>query len=79
MDGEYQIFVCASIKIFAFAKLNQLSKQNTLDCFGAFYREEVLKNPEGQDHMNIRTFMLAPEATPFLGITFTEQEVLKAK
>ncbi len=68
-----------SCKIFAFAKLNQLSKQNTLDCFGAFYREEVLKNPEGQDHMNIRTFMLAPEATPFLGITFTEQEVLKAK
>jgi hypothetical protein len=67
-----------SCKIFAFAKLNQLSKQNTLDCFGQFYREDVLKNPEGNEHMNIRTFMLAPEVTPFLGITF-EGEPLKAK
>lgn len=65
-------------KIFAFAKLNDLSKQNTLDCFGKFYREDVLQNPKGDDHMNIRTFMLAPEATPFLGITF-EGEPLKAK
>ena len=67
-----------SCKIFAFAKLNDLSKQNTLDCFGKFYREDVLQNPKGDDHMNIRTFMLAPEATPFLGITF-EGEPLKAK
>ncbi|MCQ8879621.1 HopJ type III effector protein [Pseudoalteromonas shioyasakiensis] len=68
-----------SCKIFAFAKLNQLSKQNTLDCFGAFYREDVLGNPNGEDHMNIRTFMLAPEATPFLGITFDEGQVLTSK
>ncbi|WP_065978882.1 MULTISPECIES: HopJ type III effector protein [Pseudoalteromonas] len=68
-----------SCKIFAFAKLNQLSKQNTLDCFGAFYREDVVKHPDGQDHMNIRTFMLAPDTTPFLGITFREENVLKAK
>lgn len=59
-----------SCKIFAFAKLNGLSKQNTLDCFGKFYREDVLNNPNADDHMNIRTFMLAPEATPFLGISF---------
>ncbi|CAD2226163.1 conserved hypothetical protein [Pseudoalteromonas sp. 3J6] len=59
-----------SCKIFAFAKLNGLSKQNTLDCFGQFYREDVLNNPNADDHMNIRTFMLAPEATPFLGISF---------
>ena len=52
-----------SCKIFAFAKLNGLSKQNTLDCFGAFYREDVLNSPDADDHMNIRTFMLAPEAT----------------
>lgn len=68
-----------SCKIFAFAKLNQLSKQNTLDCFGAFYRDEVLGNPDGEDHMNIRTFMLAPEATPFLGITFVDKQVLTSK
>jgi len=68
-----------SCKIFAFAKLNGLSKQNTLDCFGAFYRDDVLNNPSGEDHMNIRTFMLAPEATPFLGVTFDNSQVLKAK
>lgn len=67
-----------SCKIFAFAKLHQLSKQNTLDCFGKFYREDVLQNPNGDDHMNIRTFMLAPPITPFIGITF-EGEPLKAK
>ncbi|MBQ4834092.1 HopJ type III effector protein [Pseudoalteromonas sp. MMG010] len=67
-----------SCKIFAFAKLNELTKQNTLDCFGQFYREDVMQNPDGDDHMNIRTFMLAPKATPFLGLTF-EGEPLKAK
>ncbi|MBH0021917.1 HopJ type III effector protein [Pseudoalteromonas sp. SWXJ133] len=67
-----------SCKIFAFAKLNDLSKQNTLDCFGKFYRQDVLQNPKGDDHLNIRTFMLVPEATPFLGITF-EGEPLKEK
>ena len=67
-----------SCKIFAFAKLNQLSKQNTLDCFGAFYRDDVLGNPNEHDHMNIRTFMLAPEATPFLGLSF-DGEPLKEK
>ena len=66
------------MQIFAFAKSNGLSKQNTLDCFGKFYRDDVLQNPKADDHMNIRTFMLAPEATPFLGITF-EGEPLKAK
>jgi hypothetical protein len=67
-----------SCKIFAFAKLNDLSKQNTLECFGKFYREDVLSAPNGDDHMNIRTFMLAPETTPFLGVSF-EGEPLKAK
>ena len=46
-----------SCKIFSFAKLNDLSKGDTLDLFGAFYREDVLKNPEGTDHQNIRNFM----------------------
>lgn len=46
-----------SCKVFSFAKLNQLSKEETLSLFGDFYREDVLKNPEGIDHQNIRNFM----------------------
>ncbi|MDQ1162947.1 DNA-binding IscR family transcriptional regulator [Chryseobacterium sp. SORGH_AS 447] len=46
-----------SCKVFSFAQLNGLSKQETLDLFGEFYREDVLKNPEGTDHQNIRNFM----------------------
>ncbi|WP_226065452.1 HopJ type III effector protein [Kaistella polysaccharea] len=45
-----------SCKIFSFAKLNDLSKKETLALFGAFYREDVLGNPEGIDHQNIRNF-----------------------
>jgi len=45
-----------SCKIFSFAKLNDLSKEETLVLFGAFYREDVLKNIEGNDHQNIRNF-----------------------
>ncbi len=46
-----------SCKIFYFAKLNHLTKQQTLNCFGKYYREDVLKNPDGKDHANIRTLM----------------------
>ena len=46
-----------SCKVFSFAKLNNLSKEETLALFGAFYREDVLENPEGSDHQNIRNFM----------------------
>lgn len=46
-----------SCKLFAFAKLNQLSKEQTLACFGAYYRDDVLKHPDGTDHQNIRNFM----------------------
>lgn len=46
-----------SCKIFSFAKLNDLSKEETLNLFGEFYREDVLKNLEGTDHQNIRNFM----------------------
>jgi hypothetical protein len=42
---------------FSFAKLNGLSKEETLACFGAFYRNDVLQNPEGTDHQNIRNFI----------------------
>lgn len=46
-----------SCKVFSFAKLNDLSKGETLNLFGEFYRKDVLQNPEGTDHQNIRNFM----------------------
>jgi hypothetical protein len=47
-----------SCKIFSFAKLNNLNKIETLACFGDFYRLDVLGKPEGNDHQNIRNFMI---------------------
>jgi len=47
-----------SCKIFAFAQLNELDKELTLQCFGDYYRIDVLLNPEGNDHANIRNFMI---------------------
>jgi hypothetical protein len=46
-----------SCKIFAFAKLQHLSQKQTLSLFGDYYRQDVLGNPQGSDHMNIRNFM----------------------
>ena len=46
-----------SCKIFAFAKINQLNQKETLACFGQYYRDDVLKHPEGNDHGNIRNFI----------------------
>jgi hypothetical protein len=47
-----------SCKLFAFAKLQNLTPEETLACFGAYYFEDVLKTPEGTDHQNIRNFMI---------------------
>jgi len=47
-----------SCKIFAFAQLNGLNEAETLACFGDFYRKDVLENPDGTDHANIRNFMV---------------------
>ena len=46
-----------SCKILSFGKLNQLTEAQTLACFGKFYREDVLGNPDGDDHQNIRNFI----------------------
>ena len=46
-----------SCKLFAFAKLQNFSKDETLACFGSYYFEDVLKNPDENDHQNIRNFM----------------------
>ncbi|ROH97965.1 HopJ type III effector protein [Chryseobacterium daecheongense] len=63
-----------SCKVFSFAQLNNLSKENVLPLFGEYYREDVLKNPEGTDHQNIRNFM----EFGWDGISF-EGEALKKK
>ena len=46
-----------SCKLFSFAKLQHLSKDETLACFGSYYFEDVLKNPNKTDHQNIRNFI----------------------
>jgi len=46
-----------SCKIFAFAQLQQLTKEETLTLFGDFY-QDVLNTPEATDHQNIRNFMI---------------------
>ena len=48
-----------SCKIFAFGQLNRLSEQQTLACFGAYYRHDVAHHPAGSDHQNIRQFMVS--------------------
>jgi HopJ type III effector protein len=63
-----------SCKLFAFAKWQNLSQAETLACFGAYYFEEVLGNPEGTNHQNIRNFM----KTGWEGIQF-EGEALSLK
>lgn len=56
-----------SCKIFYFAQLNNLTEPQTLACFGRYYREDVLANPTGTDHGNIRNFI----KTGWQGIKFT--------
>ncbi len=46
-----------SCKIFAFAHLHQFTEKQTLQCFGDYYRVDVLENPSASDHQNIRQFM----------------------
>ena len=46
-----------SCKLFSFAKLHELNQTETLALFGDYYRKDVLGNPEGSDHKNIRNFM----------------------
>lgn len=55
-----------SCKIFAFARLHELSEEQTLALFGAFYRADVLKTPDGDSHPNIRQFI----KTGWAGIEF---------
>lgn len=55
-----------SCKIFAFAQQQNLTESQTLACFGKYYRQDVLSNPKGSDHANIRNFM----NTGWAGVNF---------
>ncbi len=55
-----------SCKIFSFAQLHNLDEAQTLACFGKYFREDVLKNPNGKNHQNIRNFI----KTGWSGIKF---------
>ncbi|MGK0269970.1 MAG: hypothetical protein ACI88H_000603 [Cocleimonas sp.] len=63
-----------SCKLFSFAQIHSLTISQTLACFGTYYREDVLQNPDGEDHQNIRNFM----QTGWDGVIFN-QIALKAK
>ena len=56
-----------SCKLFSFARRHKLTSQQTLHCFGAYYRNDVLKHPEGADHQNIRNFI----KTGWAGLEFS--------
>src|SRR5690349_226358 len=45
-----------SARVFTFAKLNELSKEDTLFLFAEHY-QSVLNTPDAVDHQNIRQFM----------------------
>lgn len=63
-----------SCKIFAFAKINNISEDKTLHCFGDYYRKDVVLNPDANDHQNIRNFM----SSGWKGIHFS-QDALNRK
>ncbi len=46
-----------SCKIFALAQIHKLSEDQTLNLFGDYYQQDVLKHPDGTDHQNIRNFI----------------------
>jgi hypothetical protein len=51
-----------------------LTDEQTLHCFGTYYRDDVLNHPDNNDHRNIRLFM----RYGWQGIMF-EGDALKVK
>jgi hypothetical protein len=64
-----------SCKLFAFAQLQGLSEEQTLACFGAYYRDDVLAHPEEINHQNIRNFM----QSGWSGVVFSAPPLKKIK
>ncbi|MCL7764058.1 HopJ type III effector protein [Polaribacter sp. Z014] len=62
-----------SCKLFAFAKIQKLTKEEALFCFGEHYKN-VLEDENGISHQNIRNFM----KSGFEGLSF-EGEALELK
>ncbi|TRX01452.1 HopJ type III effector protein [Candidatus Methylobacter oryzae] len=61
-----------SCKIFAFAQLHGLDPQQTLNLFGDYYRVDVLNDPNGTGHQNIRNFMqYGWDGISFKGVALT--------
>lgn len=58
-----------SCKIFSFARIHNFIPEQTLACFGSYYRDDVLNHPENSDHQNIRNFM----KTGWSGIEFDSE------
>ena len=58
-----------SCKVFSFALKQGLTKEETLACFGTYYFHDVLKDPDGDSHQNIRNFM----NTGFDGLSFDKE------
>lgn len=46
-----------SCKIFSFGLLHGLTPAQVLNCFGDYYRVDVLQHPEATDHQNLRNFI----------------------
>jgi len=63
-----------SAKVLSYAALSDLSKEDTLKLWGQYYRE-VVADPEGDSHQNIRNFMkYGWEGVPFEnGIALTRK------
>jgi len=62
-------------KILSFGVLAGLNVEETLALFGKFYRDDVLGNPAGDDHANIRNFMKAG----WEGVTFPDGLTISPK
>lgn len=61
-----------SLKIFSFAQMHGLGALDTLKLFGHYYREDVLNDPDGTGHPNIRNFMESGwEGIVFEGVALT--------
>lgn len=65
-----------SAKLLSYAALSEMDKETTLKLWGQYYRE-VLKDPTGSSHQNIRNFMkYGWEGVPFEnGIALTRKAV----